>query len=116
MRGVTDRRLLKAAALMRISACTCGRDCVTAADALLLEFVFAHTPLEGEAIREFVVTWIKKRNILPSQFRALVAGLAKRACAADASSRARTSLAAEAASMQQAHGMLLARCVCNCCC
>ena len=96
-----DRRLVKAAALLRVAAHACGRNRVAPADALLLEFVFAHAPRDVAVVRDFVLAWIAKCELAPPQFGVLVAGLVGRACAADATPRARAAMAAEAATVQQ---------------
>ena len=98
---ISDRRLVKAAALLRVAAHTCGRERVAPADALLLEFVFARSPTDAALVRDFVLTWIAKRDLAPKQFAILAAGLTSRACAEDVKPRARAAMAAEAAAMQQ---------------
>ena len=84
-----------------MAAHTCGRNRVAPADALLLEFVFAHAPRDAAVVRDFVLAWIAKCELAPPQFGMLVAGLVGRAYAADATPRARAAMAAEAATVQQ---------------
>lgn len=90
---------MKAVALLRIAAHTCGRSRVELADALLLEHVFAATPQEAELIRNFVISWIASRSRAPTQFSALLEGLALRARSEKST---RTGMADEAAAIQQA--------------
>ena len=84
-----------------MAAHTCGRNRVAPADALLLEFVFAHAPRDAAVVRDFVLAWIARCELAPRQFGMIIAGLVGRACAADATPRARAAMAAEAAAMQQ---------------
>jgi MoxR-like ATPase len=77
---VSDRRLVKAARLLKISAASHGRTCVDPIDCILLQHVLWRLPEERSAIREWL--W---NNLTPSsgdrspsvseQFRLLLEGL-----------------------------------------
>ncbi len=97
-----DRRLLKAVALLRVSAYTCGRRCVDESDALLLEHVLWHRPEDAQRIRDFVLQWISRRITLsPLQVSVLADGLSQRAARPDRGALACKSMAAEAAKLRR---------------
>jgi hypothetical protein len=97
-----DRRLLKAVALLRVSAYTCGRRCVDESDALLLEHVLWQRPEDAPRIRDFVLQWISRRITLsPLQVSVLADGLSQRAARPDRGALACKSMAAEAAKLRR---------------
>ena len=76
---VSDRRLVKSAAMLRVAAWTSGRAEVSESDALLLEHVCWNSPKEAPVIRQ----WLMERTLARSgtaQMESLFAGLFGRAC------------------------------------
>jgi MoxR-like ATPase len=55
-----DRRLVKAVAMLRVAAYTCGRGAVNEYDTLLLQHVLWQRPEEAERIREWLLQRIVK--------------------------------------------------------
>ena len=106
----TDRRLVKAAAMLRVSAFTNGRRAVNEYDALLLQHVLWQRPEEAERIREWLLQRIvKDRGTQQVQY--LLSGLYARACRAQGEAQDCSLLAAEATKLREVR----ARCKCNCC-
>ena len=98
---VSDRRLVKAVAMLRVSAFTCGRREVSEADALLLEHVLWQQPEEAEAIR----SWLLRRFTRAGgtvQMGHLFAGLFGRACRSAGRAQECQLLAGEARNLQLA--------------
>jgi MoxR-like ATPase len=95
----TDRRLVKAKELLQMAAYTCGRTAVNEYDALLLEHVLWQRPEESEQIRSFVLAWIARRTLAPTQFRVLLDGMQQRAMRDGRTAFETAGLAAEAHSM-----------------
>jgi hypothetical protein len=78
---VSDRRLVKIVAMLRVIAYTCGRTQVNEYDCLMLQHVMWNRPEECEAIREWVLDRIavdKGTN----QVSYLLNGVFRRACQA----------------------------------
>ena len=102
--AVSDRRLRKAAALLRVAAATCGRDAVCVADALLLEHVLWKRGAEQAAnVRHRVIQAAARRlRQAPGAMAALLEGLECRALRAGRTARESVRLAQEAAALQRA--------------
>jgi len=102
--AVSDRRLRKAAALLRVAAATCGRDAVCVADALLLEHVLWERGAEQAAnVRHRVIQAAARRlRQAPGAMAALLEGLECRALRAGRTARESVRLAQEAAALQRA--------------
>jgi hypothetical protein len=99
-----DRRLLKAIALLRVSAHTCGRRSVDASDALLLEHVLWQRPADAQRIRQFVLQRMSdlRRNgaeLLSQQVGVLLDGLSQRAARPGHDASECSAMAAEAANL-----------------
>lgn len=78
---VSDRRLVKIVAMLRVMAYTCGRTQVNEYDCLMLQHVMWNRPEECDAIREWVLDRIavdKGTN----QVSYLLNGVFRRACQA----------------------------------
>lgn len=73
---VSDRRLVKASRLLRVSAATNGRDRVDFVDCLLLQHVMWQIPEQQEAIREWLWDNINPDNEILDQAKFLLQGLA----------------------------------------
>lgn len=54
---VSDRRLVKAVALMQVAAYTCGRARVAPYDCLLLRHVLWQRPDESERVYDWLLRW-----------------------------------------------------------
>lgn len=76
---VSDRRLVKAARLLRVSAATNGRSRVDLVDCLLLEHIFWLVPEQQVAIREWLLDNITPENDVVDQSKFLLSGLASEA-------------------------------------
>jgi MoxR-like ATPase len=72
---VSDRRLVKAARLLRISAATHGRKQVDLIDVLLLQHMLWTYPHQKDALREFIVDNLTPNNDIVDQSRFLLQGL-----------------------------------------
>ena len=75
---VSDRRLVKAAALLRVAAFTSGRSAVSKYDCLLLQHVLWKNPEEAERIAEWFVDYLREPGAEVDQVQFLLAGLSKR--------------------------------------
>ena len=96
---VSDRRLVKAVAMLRVSAYTCGRRAVNEFDVLLLEHVLWQRPEEAERIRDWLLQRVcKDRGTKQVQY--LLSGLFGRACRADGKEPECAALATEAARLR----------------
>lgn len=73
---ISDRRLVKASRLLRVSAATHGRAKVDYVDCLLLESILWQTPEQQEDIREWLLDNITPRDEVVQQSRFLLCGLA----------------------------------------
>jgi hypothetical protein len=60
MRAAADRRLVKAVAMLRVAAFTCGRRAVNEFDTLLLQHVLWQRPEEAERVRDWLLQRIAK--------------------------------------------------------
>ena len=76
---VSDRRLVKAVALMQVAAYTSGRTVLADYDCLLLRHVLWQRPEEGERIYEWLLTVLASDDGM-QQMQYLLAGLFGRAC------------------------------------
>ena len=77
---VSDRRLVKAARLLKISAASHGRTCVDPIDCILLQHVLWRLPEERSAIRDWLWNNLTPSSgdrspSVPAQFRLLLEGL-----------------------------------------
>ena len=98
--SLADRRLVKAAAMLRVSAFTNGRRAVNEYDALLLQHVLWQRPEEAERIREWLLQRIvKDRGTQQVQY--LLSGLYARACRAQGEAQDCSLLAAEATKLRE---------------
>ena len=100
--AVSDRRLRKAASLLRVAAATCGRPAVCVTDALLLEHVLWERGAEQAAlVRQRVIQAAAHRlRLAPGAMTALLDGLERRARRADRTARECAGLVREAAQLQ----------------
>jgi len=98
---VSDRRLVKAVSLLRVSAYTCGRASVSETDLLLLEHVLWTQPEEAESIRNWLIQRFT-RTAGTAQLDHLYAGLFGRACRASGRADDCKYLAVEARSLRLA--------------
>lgn len=78
---ISDRRLVKAARLLRVSAATHGRSKVDRVDCLLLEHIFWQLPEQQVAIREWLLDNLTPSNDIVEQSKFLLSGLASEALA-----------------------------------
>jgi MoxR-like ATPase len=83
---VSDRRLVKAAKMLRVAALTSGRDAVTKFDCLLLQHVFWKNPDEAEKIQEWFVDYFATPGAEVDQVLFLLSGLFNRIWRAAAAS------------------------------
>ncbi len=90
---------MKAKQLLQMAAHTCGRAAVNEYDALLLEHVLWQRPAESEQIRSFVLAWIARRTLSPTQFCVLLECTQERAMRDGRTAFETAALAAEAHSM-----------------
>ena len=72
---VSDRRLVKAARLLKVSAASQGRDSVDFVDCLLLQHVMWQIPEQRDAIREWLWDNLTPGNDLVEQTRFILQGL-----------------------------------------
>ena len=75
---VSDRRLVKAATMLRVAAWTSGRTTVTKYDCLLLQHVFWKHPEEAEKISEWFLDYFVTPGAEVDQVMFLFSGLFKR--------------------------------------
>jgi len=75
---VSDRRLVKAAAMLRVAALTSGRSAVSKFDCLLLQHVFWKNPEEAERIQEWFVDYLREPGAEVDQVQFLLGGFCKR--------------------------------------
>lgn len=75
---VSDRRLVKAAAMLRVAALTSGRTAVSKFDCLLLQHVFWKNPEEAERIQEWFVDYLREPGAEVDQVQFLLGGFCKR--------------------------------------
>lgn len=78
---VSDRRLVKASRLLRVSAITNGRAKVDLVDCLLLEHIFWQIPEQQVAIREWLLDNLTPGDDFVEQSKFLLSGLASEALA-----------------------------------
>lgn len=97
---VSDRRLVKSVALLRVAAYTNGRNSVSEFDTLLLANVLWQRPSEAQVVREWILTRLAQDRGV-DQVQYLLAGLFGRACRADGNKTDCEALNAEAASLRQ---------------
>lgn len=76
---VSDRRLVKAVALMQVAAYTCGRSRVAEYDCLLLRHILWQRPDEAERIYDWLLNNLASDDGL-QQMKYLLAGMFGRAC------------------------------------
>ena len=76
---VSDRRLVKAARLLRVSAATHGRQQVDLIDVLLLQHILWTYPHQRDALREFIVDHLTPNDDIVGQSNFLLKGLANEA-------------------------------------
>jgi len=76
---VSDRRLVKAARLLRVSAATHGRKQVDLIDVLLLQHMLWTYPQQKDALREFIIDNLTPNNDIVDQSKFLLQGLATEA-------------------------------------
>ena len=76
---VSDRRLIKAARLLRVSAATHGRKQVDLIDVLLLQHMLWTYPQQKDALREFIIDNLTPNNDIVDQSKFLLQGLAAEA-------------------------------------
>jgi MoxR-like ATPase len=76
---VSDRRLVKAARLLRVSAATHGRKQVDLVDVLLLQHMLWTYPQQKDALREFIIDNLTPNNDIVDQSKFLLQGLASEA-------------------------------------
>ena len=96
---VSDRRLVKAIALLRVAAYTNGRKAVSEFDCLLLANVLWQRPSEASVVRDWILERLAQdRGVEQVQY--LLAGLFGRACRADGDPQECEALRAEAESLR----------------
>lgn len=78
---VSDRRLVKAVALMQVAAYTNGREVVSVYDCLLLQHVLWNRPEESERIADWMLGQLANDNGM-QQMQYLLSGMFGRACKA----------------------------------
>ena len=76
---VSDRRLVKAARLLRVSAATHGRKQVDLIDVLLLQHMLWTFPQQKDALREFIIDNLTPNDDIVDQSKFLLKGLATEA-------------------------------------
>jgi MoxR-like ATPase len=76
---LSDRRLVKAARLLRVSAVSNGRAQVDLVDCLLLEHIFWQIPEQQAAVREWMLDNLTPGNDIIEQSRFLLSGLVSEA-------------------------------------
>ena len=76
---VSDRRMLKAVNLLKVSAYTCGRSEVSTFDCLLLEHILWTVPEDAEKVRDWLLRNLTMDEGL-EQVQYLLAGCFARAC------------------------------------
>ena len=76
---VSDRRLVKAARLLRVSAATHGRKQVDLIDVLLLQHMLWTFPQQKDALREFIIDNLTPNDDIVDQSKFLLQGLATEA-------------------------------------
>lgn len=97
---VSDRRLVKAMALLKVSAYTCGRTAVNEYDCLLLKHILWQRPEEAERIDDWILERLAQdRGVQQIQY--LLAGLFGRACRMDGSEEQSATLAQEAMRLEE---------------
>jgi MoxR-like ATPase len=96
---VSDRRLVKSIALLRVAAYTNGRNVVSEFDCLLLANVLWQRPSEASVVRDWILERLAQdRGVQQVQY--LLAGLFGRACRADGDPAECEMLRAEASSLR----------------
>ena len=78
---VSDRRLVKAARLLRVCAATNGRKQVDLTDVLLLQHILWTYPQQKDALREFIIDNLTPKNDIVDQSKFLLDGLTREALA-----------------------------------
>ena len=96
---VSDRRLVKSVALLRVAAYTNGRNAVSEFDCLLLANVLWQRPSEANTVREWILERLAQDRGV-DQVQYLLAGLFGRACRADGDKSECEALRKEAASLR----------------
>jgi MoxR-like ATPase len=96
---VSDRRLVKSVALLRVAAYTNGRNAVSEFDCLLLANVLWQRPSEANTVREWILERLAQDRGV-DQVQYLLAGLFGRACRADGDKSECEALRQEAASLR----------------
>ena len=96
---VSDRRLVKSVALLRVAAYTNGRAAVSEFDCLLLANVLWQRPSEAQTVREWILERLAQDRGV-DQVQYLLAGLFGRACRADGDKSECEALRQEAASLR----------------
>ena len=96
---VSDRRLVKSVALLRVAAYTNGRAAVSEFDCLLLANVLWQRPSEAQTVREWILERLAQDRGV-DQVQYLLAGLFGRACRADGDKSECEALRKEAASLR----------------
>ena len=96
---VSDRRLVKSVALLRVAAYTNGRAAVSEFDCLLLANVLWQRPSEANTVREWILERLAQDRGV-DQVQYLLAGLFGRACRADGDKSECEALRKEAASLR----------------
>jgi len=82
---VSDRRMIKAAHLLRVSALTNGRTAVNESDCMLLQHILWDRPAERQLVFDWLLGHFPAGTLDPKQLRFLVQGLFGRICKACAS-------------------------------
>jgi MoxR-like ATPase len=96
---VSDRRLVKSVALLRVAAYTNGRASVSEFDCLLLANVLWQRPSEARVVREWILERLAQDRGV-DQVQYLLAGLFGRACRADGDAVECEALREEASSLR----------------
>ena len=97
---VSDRRLVKSIALLRVAAYTNGRSAVSEFDCLLLANVLWQRPSESNVIRDWILERLAQDRGV-DQVQYLLAGLFGRACRADGDPAECAELREEAARLRE---------------
>lgn len=97
---VSDRRLVKSIALLRVAAYTNGRSAVSEFDCLLLANVLWQRPSESNVIRDWILERLAQDRGV-DQVQYLLAGLFGRACRADGDPAECEALREEAARLRE---------------
>ena len=97
---VSDRRLVKAIALLRVAAYTNGRAMVSEFDCLLLANILWQRPSEANVVRDWILERLAQDRGV-DQVQYLLAGLFGRACRADGDPAECDALRREAKSLRE---------------